>query len=108
MRGSNRDGQCGAGREATRQACRPAGHHVGCLASMCTAGGQQADRRLASDGCHAQEDWLPKAAAAITERMGRYAASEVKVGNRPLWLGLTLRLACQKAVLLASECAIWR
>lgn len=26
-----------------------------------------------------QEDWLPKAAAAITERMGRYAASEVKV-----------------------------
>lgn len=27
-----------------------------------------------------QEDWLPKAAAAITERMGRYAASEVKVG----------------------------
>lgn len=26
-----------------------------------------------------QDDWLPKAAAAITERMGRYAASEVKV-----------------------------
>ncbi|KAI7838511.1 hypothetical protein COHA_007772 [Chlorella ohadii] len=25
-----------------------------------------------------EDDWLPKAAAAITERMGRYAASEVK------------------------------
>lgn len=28
---------------------------------------------------HVQDNWLPKAAAAITERMGRYAASEVKV-----------------------------
>ena len=27
-----------------------------------------------------QEDWLPKAAAAISERIGRYAANEVKVG----------------------------
>lgn len=38
--------------------------------------------------CHAQDDWLPKAAAAITERIGRYAANEVKVR----WDGLIWKL----------------
>jgi hypothetical protein len=38
-----------------------------------------------------QADWLPKAAAAITERIGRYAANEVKVRGRAAAAALAQR-----------------
>jgi hypothetical protein len=58
----------------------------------------------------AQEDWLPKAAAAISERIGRYAANEVKVGRRAGsgggglggWLPPLLPAAAETAGLLAA------